>query len=166
MKKPEPETRKFDLNIEKILEDWEVHDALREIIANAMDEGLLTHDERLEITKDREGRWHVRDYGRGVPLGKALDVASKMNTGAKYDSKAFKKSVGLNGVGIKAVNPLSSFFRIQSFRDGQTKQIDFCRGVVTDNLPQNTSGEANGTLIEFMPDGHIFPSYAYQDNFV
>src|SRR5659263_494824 len=74
----------------------------------------------------------VRDYGRGIPLGKVLDVSSKMNTGAKYDSKAFKKSVGLNGVGIKAVNALSSFFRIQSFRDGETKCVEFCRGVITE----------------------------------
>ncbi|NLE31748.1 MAG: type IIA DNA topoisomerase subunit B [Bacteroidales bacterium] len=138
---------------------------LKEVLDNSIDEFMMGYGKTIEVKID-EGFVSVRDYGRGVPLGKALDVASKMNTGAKYDSKAFKKSVGLNGVGIKAVNALSSFFRIQSFRDGQTKQIDFCRGVVTDNLPQNTSGEANGTLIEFMPDGHIFPSYAYQDNFV
>lgn len=138
---------------------------LKEVLDNSIDEFMMGYGKTIEVKID-EGFVSVRDFGRGVPLGKALDVASKMNTGAKYDSKAFKKSVGLNGVGIKAVNALSSFFRIQSFRDGQTKQIDFCRGVVTDNLPQQASDEANGTLIEFMPDGHIFPGYVYQDNFV
>lgn len=142
-----------------------VYVLLKEVLDNSIDEFMMGYGKHIEVKID-EGFVSVRDYGRGVPLGKVLDVASKMNTGAKYDSKAFKKSVGLNGVGIKAVNALSSFFRIQCFRDGQTKQIDFCRGVVTDNFPQQASNEPNGTLIEFMPDGHIFSGYAYQDNFV
>jgi len=138
---------------------------LKEILDNSIDEFMMGYGKSIEIKID-EGFVSVRDYGRGVPLGKALDVASKMNTGAKYDSKAFKKSVGLNGVGIKAVNALSSFFRIQSFRDGSTKQIDFCRGVVTEDIPQQSTNEVNGTLIEFMPDIQIFPGYEYQNNFV
>lgn len=142
-----------------------VYVLLKEVLDNSIDEFMMGYGKNIEVKID-EGFVSVRDYGRGVPLGKVLDVASKMNTGAKYDSKAFKKSVGLNGVGIKAVNALSSFFRIQCFRDGQTKQIDFCRGVVTDNFALQASNEPNGTLIEFMPDGHIFPGYAYQDNFV
>jgi len=138
---------------------------LKEVLDNCIDEYMMGHGKTIEVVIN-EGFVSVRDYGRGVPLGKVLDVASKMNTGAKYDSKAFKKSVGLNGVGIKAVNALSSFFRIQSFREGQTKQIDFCRGVVTENSIQQSSGEANGTLIEFMPDVHIFTGYVYQDSFI
>lgn len=138
---------------------------LKEVLDNCIDEYMMGYGKTIEVSID-EGFVSVRDYGRGVPLGKVLDVASKMNTGAKYDSKAFKKSVGLNGVGIKAVNALSSFFRIQSFREGQTKQIDFCRGVVSENCHQKNSEEANGTLIEFMPDIQIFPGYVYQDNFI
>ena len=138
---------------------------LKEVLDNSIDEYMMGFGKSIEV-KIEEGFVSVRDYGRGIPLGKVLDVSSKMNTGAKYDSKAFKKSVGLNGVGIKAVNALSSFFRIQSYRDGECKRIDFCRGVVTDDTPQGPTNEANGTLIEFMPDIKIFPEYAYQDNFV
>lgn len=138
---------------------------LKEVLDNSIDEYMMGFGRTIEVTID-EGFVSVRDYGRGVPLGKCLDVASKMNTGAKYDSKAFKKSVGLNGVGIKAVNALSSYFCIQSFRDHQTKRIEFCRGIVTDDKPQQATEEGNGTLIEFMPDIHIFPGYTYQDNFV
>lgn len=138
---------------------------LKEVLDNSIDEYMMGYGKSIEVKID-EGFVSVRDYGRGVPLGKVIDVSSKMNTGAKYDSKAFKKSVGLNGVGIKAVNALSSYFRIQSFREGQTKQIDFCRGVITEDKPLDSSNEPNGTLIEFMPDIHIFPGYAYQDNFV
>lgn len=138
---------------------------LKEVLDNCIDEFMMGYGKSIEVTID-EGFVSVRDYGRGVPLGKVVDVSSKMNTGAKYDSKAFKKSVGLNGVGIKAVNALSSFFRIQSFRDGENKQVDFCRGVITDDYPVKPSTGQNGTLIEFMPDINIFPNYNYQDNFI
>lgn len=138
---------------------------LKEVIDNSIDEYMMGYGKVIDV-KIEEGFVSVRDYGRGVPLGKVLDVSSKMNTGAKYDSKAFKKSVGLNGVGIKAVNALSSFFRIQSFRDGETKQIEYCRGVVTEESPKQQSDEPNGTLIEFMPDIKIFTGYEYKDNFV
>lgn len=138
---------------------------LKEVIDNSIDEYMMGYGKSIDV-KIEEGFVSVRDYGRGVPLGKVLDVSSKMNTGAKYDSKAFKKSVGLNGVGIKAVNALSSFFRIQSFRDGETKQIEYCRGVVTEESPKQQSDEPNGTLIEFMPDIKIFTGYEYKDNFV
>jgi len=138
---------------------------LKEVLDNSIDEYMMGYGKNIDVKVD-EGLVSVRDYGRGIPLGKTLDVASKMNTGAKYDSKAFKKSVGLNGVGIKAVNALSSFFRIQSYREGETKQIDFCRGVVSDDYPKQKTDEANGTLIEFMPDITIFPNYDYQENFI
>lgn len=138
---------------------------LKEVLDNCIDEYMMGYGKSIEVTID-EGFVSVRDYGRGVPLGKVVDVSSKMNTGAKYDSKAFKKSVGLNGVGIKAVNALSSYFRIQSFRDGETKQVDYCRGVITDDYKIQPSDGQNGTLIEFMPDINIFPNYNYQDNFI
>jgi topoisomerase IV subunit B len=138
---------------------------LKEVLDNSIDEYMMGYGKTIEVKID-EGFVSVRDFGRGVPLGKVLDVASKMNTGAKYDSKAFKKSVGLNGVGIKAVNALSSFFRIQSIRDGEMKQIDFCRGVIEEDAPIKSTNEVNGTVIEFMPDLKIFPNYGYQDNFV
>lgn len=138
---------------------------LKEVLDNSIDEYMMGYGKTIEV-KINEGFVSVRDYGRGVPLGKVLDVSSKMNTGAKYDSKAFKKSVGLNGVGIKAVNALSSYFRIQSHREGQTKVVEFCRGVISDDQPLAHSSETNGTCIEFMPDIQIFPGYAYQDSYV
>jgi topoisomerase-4 subunit B len=138
---------------------------LKEVLDNSIDEYMMGFGKQIDVTI-RDGFVSVRDYGRGIPLGKVLDVASKMNTGAKYDSKAFKKSVGLNGVGIKAVNALSSFFRIQSFRDGETKQIEFCRGHVTEDLNIRSTDQPNGTLIEFTPDLQVFPEYTYLDNFV
>ncbi|MFA6589266.1 MAG: toprim domain-containing protein, partial [Bacteroidales bacterium] len=110
-----------------------------------------------------EGFVSVRDYGRGVPLNKVVDVSSKMNTGAKYDSVAFKKSVGLNGVGIKAVNALSSFFRIQAFRDHKSKTADFERGLLTNEQAQEACEQRNGTLIEFTPDATLFKNYEYKD---
>jgi topoisomerase IV subunit B len=138
---------------------------LKEVLDNSIDEYMMGFGKTIEVSV-HEGFVSVRDYGRGVPLGKVLDVSSKMNTGAKYDSKAFKKSVGLNGVGIKAVNALSSFFRIQSFRDRETKCVEFCRGVVTKDTHKESTAESNGTFIEFMPDIRIFPNYEYQDTFI
>ena len=108
----------------------------------------------------------VRDYGRGVPLGKVVDVSSKMNTGAKYDNKAFKKSVGLNGVGIKAVNALSSLFRITSWRDGESKEVEYSKAVVTRDSGTIPSKEPNGTLVTFVPDDTIFKNYQYKEDFI
>jgi topoisomerase IV subunit B len=138
---------------------------LKEVLDNCVDEYMMGYGKSIEVSI-KEGYVSVRDHGRGVPLGKVIDVTSKMNTGAKYDSKAFKKSVGLNGVGIKAVNALSTYFRMQSFRDGETKSVEFCRGVVTKDSPKENTSENNGTLIEFMPDLKIFTSFGYQDNFI
>ena len=103
----------------------------------------------------------VRDYGRGIPLGKLVDVSSKMNTGAKYDSEAFKKSVGLNGVGIKAVNALSETFVIQSFRDGETKRVKYSRAVLEEESDVHSTDERNGTLVTFLADKELFGNYHF-----
>ena len=107
---------------------------LKEALDNSVDEFVMGHGKEITIEIDDEGRVEVRDFGRGIPLGKLMDCAAKINTGAKYDSEAFKKSVGLNGVGIKAVNALSGFFEIQAWRDGKTKAIEFSKGVVVDEM--------------------------------
>lgn len=138
---------------------------LKEVLDNSIDEYMMGFGKTIDVTIE-EGRVKVRDHGRGVPLGKVKDVSSKMNTGAKYDSKAFKKSVGLNGVGIKAVNALSSFFFIQSFREGQTTAVEYSRAIVSqENNIQPTASE-NGTLIEFIPDDTIFTNYFFRDDYV
>ena len=146
-------------------QDDGIYVLLKEVLDNSVDEFMMGYGKTIEVLI-KEGFVSVRDHGRGVPLGKVIDVTSKMNTGAKYDSKAFKKSVGLNGVGIKAVNALSSYFRIQSFRESESKTAEFCRGMLTKETHKEPSKENNGTLIEFMPDLSIFPSYGYQDNYV
>lgn len=138
---------------------------LKEVLDNSVDEYMMGYGKTIEV-KISEGRVSVRDYGRGVPLGKVVDVSSKMNTGAKYDSKAFKKSVGLNGVGIKAVNALSKYFKIQSFRDGQTTSAEFSDGVLIKQTPKEATTSTNGTNIEFLPDKNIFTGYEYQDSFI
>ncbi len=139
-----------------------VYVLLKEVLDNSVDEYMMGYGKTIEVTIN-EGFVSVRDYGRGVPLNKVVDVSSKMNTGAKYDSVAFKKSVGLNGVGIKAVNALSSFFRIQSIRDRQSKTVDFERGLLTKEQALEACDQGNGTLIEFIPDATLFRNYEYKD---
>jgi topoisomerase-4 subunit B len=131
---------------------------LKEAMDNSIDEYVMGYGKEVTVDIDEESRVTVRDYGRGIPLGKLMDCAAKINTGAKYDSEAFKKSVGLNGVGIKAVNALSEFFEIQAWRDGQTKAIEFSRGEVIEEMktPKQDSGE-NGTRLAFDVDHSIFP---------
>lgn len=146
-------------------QDDGIYVLLKEVLDNSVDEFMMGYGKTIEVVIN-EGFVSVRDHGRGVPLGKVIDVTSKMNTGAKYDSKAFKKTVGLNGVGIKAVNALSSYFRIQSFRESESKTAEYCRGMLTKETHKEPSKENNGTLIEFMPDLSIFSSYGYQDNYV
>lgn len=138
---------------------------LKEVLDNSIDEYMMGFGKSIEVTIE-DGEVSVRDYGRGVPLGKVKDVSSKMNTGAKYDSKAFKKSVGLNGVGIKAVNALSSYFRIQSFREGQTVTVEYSEAIVTSESKIEHTEEANGTFIKFIPDSAIFTGYQYKDEYV
>jgi topoisomerase-4 subunit B len=142
-----------------------VYVLLKEVLDNSIDEYMMGFGKSIEVSVE-EGYVTVRDYGRGVPLGKVLDVSSRMNTGAKYDNKSFKKSVGLNGVGIKAVNALSSFFQITAFREGQSKSIEYCRAQVTEDHPLSSSNEPNGTFVCFKPDEEIFKEYRYLDDFV
>ncbi|MDR0431007.1 MAG: type IIA DNA topoisomerase subunit B [Tannerellaceae bacterium] len=138
---------------------------LKEVLDNSIDEYMMGFGKTIEVTVE-DGSVTVRDYGRGVPLGKVVDVSSKMNTGAKYDSKAFKKSVGLNGVGIKAVNALSSYFLIESNREGKSKKVEYSRAIVTNDTKVAPTGERNGTFISFVPDREIFKDYEYKDEYI
>ncbi|MBK1833509.1 DNA topoisomerase IV subunit B [Roseibacillus ishigakijimensis] len=141
---------------------------LKEVIDNSIDEYVMGYGKEIRIEIDEEGRVEVRDYGRGIPLGKLYDCAAQINTGAKYDSEAFKKSVGLNGVGIKAVNALSSFFEIQAWRGGETKAIEFSKGEVVDEMktPRDDISEP-GTRLAFEVDNTIFPKRVrWRDGYV
>ena len=138
---------------------------LKEVLDNCIDEYMMGFGKIIEVNID-EHQVAIRDYGRGVPLGKVVDVASKMNTGAKYDSKVFKKSVGLNGVGIKAVNALSARFTIQSIREGKEKSVDFSEGEIVKNHQQRNSPEKNGTLITFEPDHTLFGKFKFIDEYI
>ena len=133
---------------------------VKEIIDNCIDEHMMGHGKTIHI-KVSDRRVEVRDFGTGIPLGKVVDCVSKINTGGKYDSGAFQKSVGLNGVGTKAVNALSSYFKVQSYRDGQTKVAEFARGVLTNDAQLEMSTERNGTAIAFEPDDTIFKHYHF-----
>ncbi|MFN3271847.1 MAG: DNA topoisomerase IV subunit B [Cloacibacterium caeni] len=138
---------------------------LKEIIDNSIDEFRMKYGKRIEIKLD-EGKVTIRDYGRGIPLGKVVDAVSKMNTGGKYDSKAFKKSVGLNGVGTKAVNALSDYFRVRSFRDGKMKVAEFSKGNITENHPETDTSDRNGTEISFIPDNSIFTHFKFRKEYI
>jgi topoisomerase-4 subunit B len=138
---------------------------LKEVMDNSVDEFMMGNGRKITINIEQE-KVTVRDYGRGIPLGKLLEVASKMNTGAKYDSKVFKKSVGLNGVGIKAVNALSSDFIIRSAREGKVKEVRFSKGNIINEEEWNDGEEANGTLVTFEPDPEIFRNYHYIEDYV
>lgn len=138
---------------------------LKEVMDNAIDEYMMGYGKKVEI-KVENGWVSIRDYGRGIPLGKVVDVASKMNTGAKYDDKVFKKSVGLNGVGIKAVNALSTTFTVQAFREGQSKKVDFSKGLVVTESEVTASSEPNGTFVTFLPDTAIFENYQYREDYI
>lgn len=138
---------------------------VKEIMDNSIDEHMMGHGKKIEVTIS-ENKVIVRDYGRGIPLGKVIDCVSKINTGGKYDSGAFQKSVGLNGVGTKAVNALSSKFTVQSFRDGKTKRADFERGELKEDYKEGKTEEKNGTLITFEPDNTIFKNYRYIPEFL
>lgn len=139
---------------------------IKEVVDNAIDEHMMGFGKVIDIDVSDDGRVAIRDYGRGVPLDKVVDVASKMNTGAKYDSKVFKKSVGLNGVGIKAVNALSDYFCIEAFRDGMSQRAIFTAGNIVEHPEPQLSDEPNGTLVVFDPDKSIFDSYKFRMEFV
>ncbi|PVX50969.1 topoisomerase-4 subunit B [Balneicella halophila] len=146
-------------------QDDGIYILLKEVIDNSIDEFAMGAGKKIEITIE-DGNVSIRDYGRGIPLGKVLDVASKMNTGAKYDSKAFKKSVGLNGVGIKAVNALSEYFSVTSFREGKVKQVVFSKGILTEDTKETETKEPNGVLVQFRPDEETFTNYRYITEYV
>ena len=137
---------------------------LKEVLDNCIDEFVMGAGKTIEITI-KENEVKVRDYGRGIPLGKVVDVVSKMNTGGKYDTRAFKKSVGLNGVGTKAVNALSTYFKVESTRDGQSKMAEFNTGNLV-NEAQSESSKRRGTLVSFIPDESIFKKYKYRSEYV
>ena len=138
---------------------------LKEVLDNSIDEHMMGFGKTISI-KIKDGVVSIRDYGRGVPLSKVKDVSSKMNTGAKYDSRAFKKSVGLNGVGIKAVNALSSYFLIECTREKESKKVEYEKAAIINDPEITPSKERNGTLVTFIPDSEIFPNYEYKDEFV
>src|SRR6187431_1907700 len=168
-------TNLFDYNEESIKSlDWREHIRLRpgmyigklgdgsspddgiyvlvkEVVDNCIDEYAMGHGKMIEITVDKTSVT-VRDYGRGIPLGKVVDVVSKVNTGAKFDSKVFQKSVGLNGVGTKAVNALSQYFKVTAFREGKQKTAEFKKGVLLSDKKEEKTGEENGTIVTFIPD--------------
>jgi topoisomerase-4 subunit B len=138
---------------------------LKEILDNSIDEFMMGFGKKIDITIS-DKKVIVRDYGRGVPLGKVIDASSKMNTGAKYDSKVFKKTVGLNGVGIKAVNALSENFIIEAFREEKTKKVEFDCGNIVEENEICTTTEKNGTQVSFIPDKEIFGEYHYISEYV
>lgn len=138
---------------------------LKEVIDNSIDEFVMGSGKTIEVSI-RDGQVSVRDFGRGIPLGKVIDCVSRINTGAKYDSKAFKKSVGLNGVGTKAVNALSEYFRVQSVRDGETKVAEFHQGELTQDFPVEQSTQRKGTKVSFVPDRSIFRNFEFVDEYV
>ena len=138
---------------------------LKEVIDNSIDEFKMKAGDRIEVTIDENLRVSVRDYGRGIPQGKMIEAVSVLNTGGKYDSKAFKKTVGLNGVGVKTVNALSSHFAVRSYRDGKVRTATFEKGEMTSDKTENTQDE-NGTYIFFEPDNTLFLNYKFQDDIV
>ncbi len=138
---------------------------LKEILDNSIDEFRMKAGKRIEIKLD-DGKVTIRDFGRGIPLGKVVDAVSKMNTGGKYDSKAFKKSVGLNGVGTKAVNALSDYFRVRSYRDGRMKVAEFSRGLIKENFDEKETSDRNGTEISFIPDAEIFLHFKFRKEYI
>ncbi|MDP9231040.1 MAG: ATP-binding protein, partial [Bacteroidota bacterium] len=133
---------------------------VKEVLDNCIDEYTMGYGKTVEITiKDKTVE--IRDYGRGIPLGKVVDVVSKINTGAKYDSKAFQKSVGLNGVGTKAVNALSNYFKVTAVREGKEKSAEFAKGILIKEYKESKSGEPNGTLVTFIPDDSMFKNFHF-----
>jgi topoisomerase-4 subunit B len=138
---------------------------LKEVFDNSVDEYMMGNGRTIELNIS-DHKVSVRDYGRGIPLGKLVDVSSKMNTGAKYDSKVFKKSVGLNGVGIKAVNALSTNFRIQSFREGKSKLVEYSCGRIVNEQDFDNANDRNGTYVEFLPDETLFGEFNFQNEYI
>ncbi len=139
---------------------------LKEVLDNSIDEYAMGYGKQITVDIAADGTVAVRDYGRGIPLDKVVDVSSKMNTGGKYDSAAFKKSVGLNGVGIKATNALSSYFEISAYRNGEGKTVKYERGEIIENLPIYKTDEQDGTSVRFKPDGDLFRNFSFKEETV
>jgi topoisomerase IV subunit B len=138
---------------------------VKEVLDNCIDEYTMGYGKTVELTIDGK-TVSIRDFGRGIPLGKVVDVVSKVNTGAKFDSKVFQKSVGLNGVGTKAVNALSHYFKVTAFREGKEKSAEFERGVLIKEYKEAKTGDENGTLVSFIPDEKVFRSYKFHTEFL
>lgn len=138
----------------------------KEVMDNSIDEYMMGQGKQIEVQLTEEGRVSIRDYGRGIPLGKVIDCVSKINTGGKYDSRAFQKAVGLNGVGTKVVNALSTYFKVQSFREGYTKIAEFNRGNLQKDHPLVKTDQSNGTYVEFEADDSVFKDYKYNPEFI
>jgi topoisomerase-4 subunit B len=138
---------------------------LKEVIDNCIDEYTMGYGKQIDITIDKQNVT-VRDYGRGIPLGKVVDVVSQINTGAKYDSKVFQKAVGLNGVGTKAVNALSNYFKVSAFREGKAKTAEFERGILTKEHKEAKTSEGNGTLVTFIPDNLVFKNFHFKQEYL
>jgi len=138
---------------------------IKEVIDNCIDEYVMGYGKQIDISV-KDGVVEVRDYGRGIPLGKVVECVSQINTGGKYDSKAFKKSVGLNGVGTKAVNALSDYFKVQAVREGKAKVAEFQQGEITKDHKLQNTGESNGTLVVFKPDDSIFKKYSFRTEYL
>ena len=138
---------------------------LKEVLDNSIDEYMMGFGRRIEVNVDEKSA-SIRDFGRGIPLGSVVDVVSKMNTGGKYDSAAFKKSVGLNGVGLKAVNALSTDFEVCAFRDGKCKRARFSMAELIEESDLEDTDEPNGTLVRFTPSADIFRDYAFREEFI
>ena len=138
---------------------------LKEVIDNSIDEYVMGNGKSIDISIKKDNVT-IRDFGRGIPLGKVVDVVSKINTGAKYDSKVFKKSVGLNGVGSKAVNALSSYFKIKSIRDGKSKLVEFSKGVVVNDEEIQENSGRKGTTVSFTPDKEMFGDFKFINEFI
>lgn len=185
----EKDTPLFDYNEESIKSlDWKEHIRLRpgmyigklgdgsspddgiyvllkEVVDNCIDEFAMGYGKTIEI--NIEGKQvSVRDYGRGIPLGKVVDAVSKVNTGAKFDSKVFQKSVGLNGVGTKAVNALSNYFKVTAFREGKEKTAEFEKGFLIKEYKQEKTKESDGTMVTFIPDESMFKNFKFQVEFI
>ena len=139
---------------------------VKEVVDNSIDEFNMGAGKRIDIDITLDGQVRIRDYGRGIPLGKVRDVASDINTGGKFDSKSFHKSVGLNGVGLKAVNALSTYCRVSSFRNGESVRCEFAKGELINQTEIEPTNEVNGTLVEFQPDPALFRDYSFRMDFV
>ncbi len=146
-------------------QDDGIYVLVKEVVDNSIDEYVMGHGKKVEITME-DNTITVRDFGRGIPLGKVIDCVAKINTGGKYDSKAFKKSVGLNGVGVKAVNALSTAFTVTSVRDGKMKKAEFSQGELVKEHRQAKTKEENGTMISFHPDPEIFRNFGFRKQFI